>query len=78
MRIADSGSSPVTKTYVTSAAWQFSWKKVDLRAGLGFSNVPGAWLIQSTDLSYRFGGKTRRGERKMRRTWKRNKADTLR
>jgi hypothetical protein len=78
MRIADSGASPVSKTYVASAAWQFSWKKVDLRAGLGFSNVPGAWLIQSTDLSYRFGGKTRRGERKMRRTWKRNKADTLR
>ena len=78
MALADSGASPVPETYVASAAWQFSWKRVDLRAGLGISNIPGAWLLQSTDLSYRFGGKTRRGEKRMRKTWKRNRADTKR
>ncbi len=68
--------SPIAETYVASAAWQFSWRKVDLRVGAGISNVPGAWLLQSTDLSYRFGGKTRTSERRMKRTWKRNKSDT--
>jgi len=78
LSVAENGASPVSETYVASAAWQFSWKKVDLRMGLGISNVPGAWLLQSTDLSYRFGGSTRKGESRMRRTWKRNRADTLR
>ncbi len=78
MEIADSGKAPIAETYVASAAWQFSWKQVDLRVGAGLSNVPGAWLLQSTDLSYRFGGKTRRSETRMKRTWRRNKADTKR
>jgi hypothetical protein len=78
MEIADSGKAPIAETYVASAAWQFSWKQVDLRIGAGVSNVPGAWLLQSTDLSYRFGGKTRREETRMNRTWRKNKADTKR
>jgi hypothetical protein len=78
MEIADGGKAPIAETYVASAAWQFSWKQVDLRIGAGISNVPGAWLLQSTDLSYRFGGKTRRTESRMSKTWKKNKADTKR
>lgn len=78
MELADSGKAPIAETYVASAAWQFSWKQVDLRIGAGVSNVPGAWLLQSTDLSYRFGGKTRRTESRMAKTWKKNKADTKR
>ena len=69
-------TSPIAETYTASASWQFSWRRVDLRVGAGVSNVPGAWLLQSTDLSYRFGGKTRTTERRMKRTWKRNKSDT--
>ncbi|MEC8192656.1 MAG: hypothetical protein VX127_07990 [Myxococcota bacterium] len=69
-------TSPIAETYTASASWQFSWRRVDLRVGAGISNVPGAWLLQSTDLSYRFGGKTRTTERRMKRTWKRNKSDT--
>lgn len=69
-------TSPVAETYIASASWQFSWRRLDLRVGAGISNVPGAWLLQSTDLSYRFGGKTRSSERRMKRTWKRNKSDT--
>jgi hypothetical protein len=78
MEIAESGRAPIAETYVASAAWQFSWKQVDLRVGAGVSNVPGAWLLQSTDLSYRFGGKTRRSESRMARTWKKNRTDTKR
>ncbi len=69
-------SNPIQKSLVTSLSWQWTWRKVDLRVGAGWSNVPGAWILQSTDLSYRFGGKTRSSERRMNRTWKRNKSDT--
>jgi hypothetical protein len=73
---AEETTSPIAESLVTSLAWQWTWRKVDLRVGLGWSSVPGAWLLQSTDLSYRFGGKTRSSERRMNRTWKRNKDDT--
>ncbi len=73
---AEENTNPIGESLVTSLAWQWTWRKVDLRVGLGWSSVPGAWLLQSTDLSYRFGGKTRRSERRMNRTWKRNKDDT--
>ena len=69
-------SSPVAETYVASLAWQWSWRRTDLRVGVGASNVPGAWLLQTFDLSYRFGGKTRSTERRMNKTWRRNKSDT--
>ena len=69
-------SVPIKETYVTSLAWQWSWRRTDLRIGAGLSNVPGAWLLQSLDLSYRFGGETRRTERRMNKTWHRNKSDT--
>jgi hypothetical protein len=73
---AEENTTPIAESLVTSLAWQWTWRKVDLRVGLGWSSVPGAWLLQSTDLSYRFGGKTRSSERRMNRTWKRNKNDT--
>ena len=69
-------SSPISESYNASIAWQWAWRRVDLRVGVGTSATPGAWLLKSTDLSYRFGGKTRSSERRMNRTWKRNKSDT--
>ena len=69
-------SSPIAETYVASLAWQWSWHRTDLRIGIGHSNVPGAWLLQTFDLSYRFGGKTRSTQRRMNKTWRRNKSDT--
>jgi hypothetical protein len=73
----DTGTSaPIAESYVASIAWQWSWRRVDLRVGAGVSSVPGAWILQCTDLSYRFGGATRSSERRMKRTWKRNKSDT--
>lgn len=65
----------ITDAYMLSLSYQASWKQVDLRIGAGLSSVPGAWVVQANELSYRFGGKTRRTERRQRRTWRRNKRD---
>lgn len=57
------GFVPVTDTYTASIAWQLSWRNVDARVGLGVSSIPGAWLLNTLDLSWRFGGRTRAAER---------------
>ena len=67
------GSIPVSQTYVASAAWQFQWKRAELRVGAGVSSVPGAWLMQSTEFAWRFGGKTKRTERQLRQAWRHDK-----
>lgn len=69
------GSFKPTEAYVMSLSYQANWKQVDLRVGVGLSSVPWAWLLQSTELSYRFGGKTRRTEHRQRRTWRLNRKD---
>jgi len=65
----------IANTYVTSAAWHYSWHRADLRLGVGLSSVPGAWLTQTADFAWRFGGETRMTERRMTRTWKHNRKD---
>lgn len=67
------GALPISQTYVASAAWQFQWKRAELRVGAGVSSVPGAWLMQSTEFAWRFGGETKRTERKMRQAWRNDK-----
>jgi hypothetical protein len=69
------GNFKVTEAYIASLSYQASWKQVDLRVGAGISSVPGAWAMQSTELAYRFGGKTRREETRQLRTWRRNARD---
>lgn len=73
--LAYDGFVPISETYMTSLAWQFDWKRAELRLGAGLSSVPGTWLVQSTEFSYKLGGETRRGEARMRRTWRHNKRD---
>lgn len=68
----------IRDTYITSVAWHFSWHRADLRLGAGLSSVPGAWVTQTADFAWRFGGPTRRGETRMTRTWKSNKRDLRR
>ncbi|HCH66867.1 MAG: hypothetical protein CL927_07890 [Deltaproteobacteria bacterium] len=68
----------IADTYITSVAWQFSWHRADLRLGVGMSSVPGAWVTQTADFAWRFGGKTRRTETRMTRTWKSNRRDLRR
>lgn len=50
------------ESYVASLAWQGSWAHWQVRAGLGLSADPYAWLLQSTELSWRFGGRARQVE----------------
>ncbi|MFN7145882.1 MAG: hypothetical protein ACK4YP_19050 [Myxococcota bacterium] len=57
------GFVPVTDMYTASLAWQLSWRNVDARVGLGVSSIPGAWLLNTVDLAWRFGGPTRAAER---------------
>lgn len=78
MAIASLEAEGVADTYITSLAWQFSWHRADLRLGAGLSSVPGAWLSQTADFAWRFGGKTRRTETRMTRTWKHNRRDVRR
>ena len=67
------GRVAITDAYATSLAYQLAMKHLELRVGVGISSVPGAWLLQSTELAYRFGGPTRTTERRMVRGWRQNK-----
>jgi hypothetical protein len=69
------GEVPISESYVASISYQAAWKQLEARVGLGMSAVPSVWLMQSMELSYRFGGKTRSEEHRMRKTWRRNKQD---
>jgi hypothetical protein len=69
------GWVPLTDAGAASIAWQFAWEHWELRLGAGISSAPGAWLLQSTELSYRFGGKSRVRESRMRETWEKNKEE---
>jgi hypothetical protein len=78
MAVESLQSTGITETYITSVAWHFSWHRADLRLGAGLSSVPGAWVTQTADFAWRFGGETRRTETRMTRTWKDNRRDLRR
>ena len=66
----------LTSFYAASLAWQFSWKHTDLRLGLPVLNTNNPqWFFQAFDLSYRWGGATRRRERDQRRAYRANKRE---
>ena len=69
------GTVKVTDAYITSVSYQASFRRVNLRIGVGLSSVDGAWIFQANELSYRFGGDSRKKEGKQRRTWKDNVRD---
>lgn len=73
--VDESGPTPITETYAASLAYQASFKNADLRLGIGWSADRVSWLVQAFELDWRFGGKTRVEERKMRTTWRRNRRD---
>lgn len=70
-----SGWLPLTSAYSVSLAWQLSWRNVDLRVGGGLSSVPGAWLLNTVDLAWRFGGPTRTDERREVMAWRKGKRE---
>jgi len=67
------GPIPLSEAYTATASWQWSWKRAYLRVGAGVSSVQGAWLMQSTEFAWRFGGKTKRDERHLRQSWRQNR-----
>lgn len=73
--LAYGGMVPLKYSYVTSIAYQASWKHVDLRVGIGTSYVKYAWVLQPIELSYRFGGETRAEEGRIRRGYRANRRD---
>ena len=68
-----SGPIPLSEAYTASLSWQWSWKRAYLRVGGGVSSVQGAWLMQSTEFAWRFGGQTKRNERHLRQSWRFNR-----
>jgi hypothetical protein len=56
--------------YGASLAYQASFKRAYLRLGVGFSNIPYSWLLQSIDLTWRWGGKTKRRANDIEKLWK--------
>jgi hypothetical protein len=71
--MAHDGAIDVRDVGVATASWQFAWKHLELRVGAGVSAVPYAWLLQSTELCYRFGGATHARETRQRAAWRRNR-----
>jgi hypothetical protein len=61
------------ENYMATAAYQASWRHLDLRVGLGWS-APSPYLrpLQAFDLSWRFGGKTRQEENQIRKGWRKD------
>ena len=59
--------------YSASIAYQASFKRAYLRLGVGYSNVPYSWLLQSVDLTWRLGGKTKRRDNHLEKVWELNK-----
>jgi len=68
--LSHEGAVPAKDTYVASLAYQLSGRQLDLRVGVGLSAVPYTWILQSAELSYRFGGKTRWREARIRNKWR--------
>lgn len=73
--VVSDDAAPVKNTFVVSGAWQFAWKVVDLRVGVGWSAQPFAWVLQPFDLSFRFGGPTRSEESRTWKAWRQNRED---
>jgi hypothetical protein len=66
----DTGWLDPTTSSIITASWQLAWKHLELRLGAGLPIQNFAWIVQATELSYRFGGKTRRAERKLNDAYK--------
>ena len=59
--------------YGGSLAYQASFKRAYVRLGIGYSNIPYMWTLQSIDFTWRLGGKTKRRANNMEKVWELNK-----
>ena len=74
------GFSDISKSYVLSIAHQWSWNHSYLRIGVGWSSMEeyafAPAILQTIDYAWRFGGKTKIREGKIRKGWRENKKRT--
>jgi hypothetical protein len=61
--------------YSATLGWQFQWRHLEARVGVGTSLPQWVWLLQTFELGYRFGGPTRVEERKLRKGYRENLKD---
>ncbi len=67
---------PPSETYSVAFGYMASWKHFEARVGLGVDAYPvPVWALQAFDLSYRFGGPTRRSEGDIRRGYRDQRRD---
>ena len=71
------GWTSVKEGYIVSLARQWSWNRAYLRLGFGWSSFDSMpylpAMLQSIDYAWRFGGKTKNQEKRIRKGWKANK-----
>lgn len=67
----------IADAYMVTASWQLAFKQVDVRVGGGAAAVPWVWALQANDVSYRFGGSTRREDTRRKKGWKTNRKDVM-
>ena len=78
LALESEGGSDITKSYVVSLAHQWSWNNSYLRIGFGWSSmedyafVPA--MLQSIDYAWRFGGKSKNKEGRIRKGWRENRS----
>lgn len=76
LSLESEGLTNISKNYLVSAAWQWSWDRAYLRLGLGWSSLDAAPylppILSTIDYAWRFGGKTKRSEGKIRAGWREN------
>lgn len=70
--VAYGGTIPMATSLSIAGGYQASFEHVEARVGLGWSAVPYTWLMQAFELSYKFGGPTRREHREIRQGFRRS------
>lgn len=65
-------ASPIrlSDSYSLAIGYQASYRHFEARLGIGWSAVPGTWLLQAFEVSWRFGGATRRAEHEIRKGYR--------
>jgi hypothetical protein len=68
--LAYSDTIALRDSYSFAVGYQASWRHLEARVGVGWSAVQLTWLLQAFELSYKFGGDTRRQERAIRKGYR--------
>ena len=65
--------NPTEQQFSTSLSYQATFKSSYLRIGIGWSTIPYQWMTNSLEYAWRFGGSTKRTEKKMQDMYELNK-----